>query len=257
MAFDWQQAGDKRYRPVRAGDYTGALSETRVDAIMDGRVASTLSAGGHPESNLPGRHHEDDDNLIVASTIDEGMARPLVARSSGYRMDLESENFVVAGALRASDGHHGHSSPRGDGGDNLVYSLRSDADRQGEARTPSPDAEGRVRLRDPGFNVYEDLAPTLDGTQAHSVGPVADPISAHEQKTWTHEGSHNFRTHNLIGGVRRLTPLEAERLQGFPDGWTEGLADSHRYRMLGNAVATVVAQWLGHRLVWVDAGGCI
>src|SRR5262249_58447120 len=45
-------------------------------------VASTLSGGGHPNSNLPGRHHEDDANLIVASTIDEGMARPLVARQT-------------------------------------------------------------------------------------------------------------------------------------------------------------------------------
>jgi site-specific DNA-cytosine methylase len=41
-------------------------------------------------------------------------------------------------------------------------------------------------------------------------------------------------------GVRRLTPIECERLQGFPDGWTEGHADSHRYRMMGNAVAVPV-----------------
>jgi len=37
--------------------------------------------------------------------------------------------------------------------------------------------------------------------------------------------------------VRRLTPKEAERLQGFPDGWTEGLSDSARYKALGNSVA--------------------
>jgi DNA (cytosine-5)-methyltransferase 1 len=53
-------------------------------------------------------------------------------------------------------------------------------------------------------------------------------------------------------GVRRLTPLECERLQGFPDGWTEGLADSHRYRMLGNAVCVPVGEWIGHRLMAVD-----
>lgn len=50
-------------------------------------------------------------------------------------------------------------------------------------------------------------------------------------------------------GVRRLTPTECERLQGFPDGWTEGFSDSVRYRMLGNAVAVPVAQWIGKRLV--------
>ncbi len=48
--------------------------------------------------------------------------------------------------------------------------------------------------------------------------------------------------------VRRLNPLECERLQGFPDGWTEGFADSVRYRMLGNAVCVPVAAWIGRRL---------
>jgi site-specific DNA-cytosine methylase len=48
--------------------------------------------------------------------------------------------------------------------------------------------------------------------------------------------------------VRRLTPLECERLQGFPDGWTEGHADSHRYRMLGNAVAVPVVEWILRRI---------
>ena len=56
-------------------------------------------------------------------------------------------------------------------------------------------------------------------------------------------------------GVRRLTPLECERLQGIPDGWTDGISDSHRYRMLGNAVAVPVAEWIGHRLVLVDSWG--
>ena len=44
--------------------------------------------------------------------------------------------------------------------------------------------------------------------------------------------------------IRRLTPTECERLQGFPDGWTEGQADSNRYKQMGNAVAVPVVQWL-------------
>ena len=50
-------------------------------------------------------------------------------------------------------------------------------------------------------------------------------------------------------GVRRLTPTECERLQGFPDGWTVGFSDSARYRMLGNAVSVPVAEWIGRRIV--------
>ena len=44
--------------------------------------------------------------------------------------------------------------------------------------------------------------------------------------------------------VRRLTPVECERLQGFPDNWTEGQADSHRYKQMGNAVAVPVVEWI-------------
>lgn len=42
--------------------------------------------------------------------------------------------------------------------------------------------------------------------------------------------------------IRRLTPIECERLQGFPDGWTEGVSDSQRYKQLGNAVTVNVVE---------------
>lgn len=42
--------------------------------------------------------------------------------------------------------------------------------------------------------------------------------------------------------IRRLTPLECERLQGFPDNWTEGLSDTQRYKTLGNAVTVNVVE---------------
>ena len=49
--------------------------------------------------------------------------------------------------------------------------------------------------------------------------------------------------------VRRLTPVECERLQGFPDNWTEGQADTNRYKQMGNAVAVPVVSWLIKRLM--------
>lgn len=55
--------------------------------------------------------------------------------------------------------------------------------------------------------------------------------------------------------VRRLTPREAERLQGFPDDWTlyghdgKRMADSTRYRMMGNAVAVPVVEWIARRIM--------
>lgn len=45
-------------------------------------------------------------------------------------------------------------------------------------------------------------------------------------------------------GVRRLTPVECARLQGFPDSWNEGLPDSQRYKQMGNAVTVNVAHYV-------------
>lgn len=42
--------------------------------------------------------------------------------------------------------------------------------------------------------------------------------------------------------IRRLTPLETERLQGFPDNWTKGVNDTQRYTCTGNAVTVNVVQ---------------
>ena len=51
------------------------------------------------------------------------------------------------------------------------------------------------------------------------------------------------------GLIRRLTPTECERLQSFPDGWTEGLSDTQRYKTLGNAVTVNVIKAIMERLV--------
>lgn len=85
---------------------------------------------------------------------------------------------MIAHAVTASGGHHGHSSPRGD-----AHHSRHDA--------------------------------------------VADDAA-----------------------VRRLTPRECERLQGFPDDWTliPGASDSKRYKAIGNSVAVPVIEWIGRRL---------
>ena len=53
--------------------------------------------------------------------------------------------------------------------------------------------------------------------------------------------------------IRRLTPLECERLQGYPDGWTDvpGASDSARYKALGNSVAIPCVEHLMQRVAMV------
>lgn len=59
--------------------------------------------------------------------------------------------------------------------------------------------------------------------------------------------------------VRRLMPIECERLQGFPDNWTdvpykskEHPSDTPRYKAIGNSMAVPVMRWLGERIQMVD-----
>lgn len=62
--------------------------------------------------------------------------------------------------------------------------------------------------------------------------------------------------------VRRLTPTECERLQGFPDGWTDvefkrkKAPDGRRYKAIGNSMAVPVMRWIGERIATVDAQPC-
>jgi len=50
----------------------------------------------------------------------------------------------------------------------------------------------------------------------------------------------------LVGGyrVRRLTPLECERLQGLPDNYTAGGSDTARYKAIGNSIAIPPVRWI-------------
>ena len=76
-----------------------------------------------------------------------------------------------------------------------------------------------------------------------SISDVSQTIKSHSPNDVNIGGVMNSQV------VRRLTPVECERLQGFPDGWTSGQADSNRYKQMGNAVAVPVVEWIISRMV--------
>ena len=121
-----------------------------------------------------------------------------------------------------------------------------------------------------GIGWQRDIAYTLTATDRHSVfsrqrvdqfkeDDVASTESARQYKDATDivcrpvsEWSDAF-CHLL----RRLVPLECERLQGYPDGWTDvpGASDSARYKALGNSVAIPCVEYLMERVALVIALG--
>ena len=69
-------------------------------------------------------------------------------------------------------------------------------------------------------------------------------------ETWTLTSNSNDFTITDGDRVRKLTPIECERLQGFADDWTKGISDTQRWKCLGNAVTTNVVEYIvGH---WND-----
>lgn len=104
-----------------------------------------------------------------------------------------------------------------------------------------------------------------NGTGSHIVAPVLTPDRLNKRQNgrrFKENGEPSFTLntqdrHGVYDGmkIRRLTPTECERLQGFPDGWTalgvgdEPISDSQRYKMCGNAVTTNVIRDVFERIL--------
>lgn len=88
-----------------------------------------------------------------------------------------------------------------------------------------------------------------------SEGPIAfpDPSDRPARTMLTSEYSKNRSTHVVVdpgsGNLRRLTPVEAERLNGFKDGWTDtGMSERFRYFCMGNTLVVGLVEMMGRQL---------
>ena len=110
-----------------------------------------------------------------------------------------------------------------------------------------------------GARVQGDTMNTLTsrmGTGGNNVSGVATVKAYDEYNDSIADTHHTLRSGTkqstgviMESNVRRLTPVECERLQGFPDDWTAGQSDSHRYKQMGNAVAVPVVEWIVQGIV--------
>ncbi len=106
------------------------------------------------------------------------------------------------------------------------------------------------------------VSPTLNtmqgGMRQPFVAPVLTPDRLEKRQNgrrFKEDGEPSFTLtsqdkHGIYDGmkIRRLTPTECERLQSFPDGWTEGISDTQRYKTLGNAVTVKVIEYIMQRI---------
>jgi DNA (cytosine-5)-methyltransferase 1 len=73
----------------------------------------------------------------------------------------------------------------------------------------------------------------------------------HANTVQTRQGQMDSNYSSSKNRIRRLTPLETERLQGFPDDFTKSVSDTQRYKMMGNAVSVPVVEAIGKKILGV------
>jgi len=238
------------------------------------RVAPTIASRPTGGGGL-GTDFDCDGGVIVA--------RSVKASEMGHRHDPTTDDYVVTHSLRAdgfdvsedvagvlrSGGRGGRPSSRGE------HLIPFDASEDGTGRgTPllAYAIQERAVSENPdngpdGIGVREGIAYTLEarnkvqavalrGREGGATAEMGDDVGMALRSS---QGGGD-KPHVLTSmAVRRLTPRECERLQGFPDDYTlipyrgKPAADGPRYKALGNSMAVPVIAWLGRRIELVES----
>jgi DNA (cytosine-5)-methyltransferase 1 len=228
-----REAGQRAAPTISARTEGGGGLGTDFD--LDGGcvvTAPTLRAGGNSTGgDRPyGTDVDTSDSLVVAYNITPSQS------NKDYNARASERSQAITG---------NGNRPSARGGDVIAFGSKEYAQDAGDVAPPlramgsnkdHPNGGGQIAIA---FNARQD--PTH--------GPVADPLG-------TKDTGHGF----LRGSaVRRLTPRECERLQGFPDDYTlishrgKPAADGPRYKALGNSMAVPVMRWIGERITMVEA----
>lgn len=232
---DWRRAAAVLFeRSCLRGD-SAPGREMRADVAN--AVTASLGSGGPNDNDAQGGH-------LIAHCLNAGGMR---------RRDYKSETFV-AHALRAerfdaSEDGTGRGTP-------IVPFDTTQITSKGNFSNPQlgdpchPLAKG-AHAPAIAYSIQERaVSENLD------AGPQGKGYS--ENVAYTIESMPNVQSVASSYGVRRLTPRECERLQGFPDNYTlidfkgKPASDGPRYAALGNSMAVPVMRWIGERISRID-----
>ena len=254
---DWRPAAAVLFEPesLRRDHPPSREAGQRIAAGLT-RGADSSGKGGYA-----GRRREDDENPIAppittnptADTVRKGeiavAIRTAQTSSRARGIGEDGQSYTLDGA----------------NGQAVVHSLRAhgfdaseDGTRRGTPLTPLTPNGGRAGIGVGAVAAYGISSDAIDRSgegdgsagERAGLGIVADAAP-----------SIRARPNNGVAAgmsVRRLTPRECERLQGFPDGYTaivyrgKPAADGPRYRALGNSMAVPVVRWIGERIAMVQ-----
>lgn len=155
-----------------------------------------------------------------------------------YGVDSNENGWVEKmGTLTAGESSGGNQQV-------VAYSIREDATANNFSATEIQQARA-----------LQSLQPSVQSHHAQTFiteAQVSPTLTAYNMDSRSPQSEEQQRIvaaiHSVSMAIRRLTPMECERLQGFPDGWTQSQSDSQRYRQMGNAVTVNVTASIGERL---------
>ena len=230
-----------------AGDSArGADADTGCLTPWDSQSRRVYDADGcYP--TLDTREHSGGDGRAVAFLPNTGGKAGGIAYEHELSPTLKTEHNPAV--LCASN-----RGPRSSIGEDVAPSLMASDDKNPNVVLCATDSGSYAAIG-------EDLSPTLTAHDAKSASYVFSPKNAATAglsvSSDTSPTLSTTKQPAVSGGgmVRRLMPVECERLQGFPDSWTDvpykgkdHAPDSPRYKALGNSMAVPVMAWIGRRI---------
>jgi DNA (cytosine-5)-methyltransferase 1 len=264
---DWKRATAVLFERESLSGHPAPSRETREE------TADTLTVGANQYSGFNGEP-------VVAGALDTQCGGGKLTHQSANNGHLILEKDLMGtltarmfAALGARDVEEGALHPVAfdaynqevTGVVSKTVAARSDQD------TASCIAFGAQNSARQGGSVSEHVTPTLDKSKTPAVAIQAQAL---KEKQPTSQGfgiDESGASYTLTAGdrhavqsdmqVRRLTPTECERLQGFPDNYTqipyrnkpaESCPDGPRYKAMGNSMAVPVMRWIGERINMVN-----
>lgn len=265
--------------PATAAGFCAGASPTAGNIGYQEETSPTLKGAESGTNMVPsilclndqgGKRMDASENITGTLRADEKGHQPLVYENHGIDARYNGP-YDVAPTMSARYGTGGNNVP-------LV------ADEPETYCIVGNVIDRKVENGGNGLGCQRDISYTLTGMDRHAIysrqrvdafkpGDIASTQSARQYKDATdlvcygqsqfanysegvstlraNGGDHGGGSENLISSrnlIRRLTPLECERLQGFPDGWTDipDASDSARYKALGNSVAIPCVDYVLH-----------
>ncbi len=210
----------------------GETSEEFNKRLTKYQIASSLQHSGHSGGNYKGMNMVSELNYIGAIMSEKNKQWLNDGKELSRNFPQGQRVYGTEGISSTIAGNAG-----GLGGKTGLYAVLT------------PDRENK---RQDGRRFKEDGEPsfTLTGQDVHGVA-IMDLYNKKEHSdrspTLTEPHHNTLRVREGMK-IRRLTPIECERLQGFPDNWTSGVSDTQRYKMMGNAVTVNVVQAIVERM---------